>query len=61
MGKVHLSEVNLSDILSINILTQTKYGGYPMIEVTEMAQEKLLEHVKSQDDAMAVRVMVTAG
>jgi Fe-S cluster assembly iron-binding protein IscA len=32
-----------------------------MIEVTEEAQEKLLEHIKSQDDAMAVRVMVTAG
>ena len=32
-----------------------------MIEVTEEAQVKLLEHIKAQDDAMAVRVMVTAG
>ena len=32
-----------------------------MLEVSEMAREKLLEHLKSSGASMAVRVTVTAG
>ena len=32
-----------------------------MVEVREAAREKLLEHMKNAETAMAVRVTVTAG
>jgi len=32
-----------------------------MVEVTDLAREKLVEHLKSTEDGMAVRVTVTAG
>jgi hypothetical protein len=36
-------------------------GGTPMMEVSETAREKLLEHTKSSETDLAVRVTVTAG
>ena len=37
------------------------YGGRQMLEVSDTAREKLLEHLKGSEGNLAVRVTVTAG
>jgi hypothetical protein len=50
-----------SAILHISSSRKKNHGGTQMVEVSEMAREKLLEHLKNTETSMAVRVTVTAG
>ena len=37
------------------------HGGILMVEVSELAREKLLDHLKNSEADLAVRMTVTAG